>query len=173
MSAKESIVTMDIMDRFFEVGDTPDMAMQQRFNSAPRLVEDAHFTATEPRVRLADGNPCVWQARTMEKYRLGRSNMERELRTELAGRVLALTGREIPASLVYADPDRHIARVSVDGVSFRLTRDQVVLLSPCAYCGVREFESPAIESPADLGYALSVWKPYCRDCTPEDSYDWE
>jgi len=173
MSAIESIVTMDIMDRFFEVGDTPDMASRQRSNSAPLLVEDAHFTATEPRIRPADGNPCAWRARTIEDYRRGRSNMERELRTELAGRVLALTGREIPASLVYADPDRHTARVSVDGVSFRLTRDEVVLLSPCAYCGVREFESPAMESASDLGYALSVWKPYCRDCAPEDSYNWE
>ena len=173
MSAKENIVTMDIMDRFFEVGETPAVAMRQRFDSAPMLAEDAHNTATEPRATLADGNPRSWRARTIEEYRQGRSNMERELRTELAGRVLALTGREIPASLVYADPDRHTARVRVDGVSFRLTRDQVVLLSPCAYCGVREFESLAIESPADLGYALSVWKPYCSDCAPEDSFDWE
>jgi hypothetical protein len=170
MSARESIV---IMGRFLEVGDPSDVATQQRCGSAPRLADDAHFTAREPRVRLADGNPCVWQARTIEIYRRSGSNMERELRTELASRVLALTGREIPANLVYADPDRHMARVSVDGVSFRLTRDQVVLLSPCAYCGVREFESTAIESPADLGYALSAWKPYCRDCTPEDSNDWE
>jgi hypothetical protein len=99
--------------------------------------------------------------------------MERELQAELARRILALTGREIPASLVYADPDRLTARVSVDGVSFRLTRGEVVLLAPCAYCGVREFESPAIESLADLGYALSAWKPYCRDCPQEDPNEWE
>jgi hypothetical protein len=170
MPAKESIATTD---RFFEARDTPDVSRQQRFDSAPQLANDAHFTATEPRLRLADDNPCVWQARIIEIYRRGKSDMERELRTELASRVLALTGRDIQANMVYADPDRHTARVSVDGVSFRLTRDQVVLLSPCAYCGVREFESAAIECPADLGYALSAWKPYCCDCTPEDSYDWE
>jgi len=170
MSAKESIATTD---RFFEARDTPDLSRQQRFDSAPWLADDAHLTATEPWVRLADHNPCVWQARIIEVYRQGKSNVERELQAELAGRVLALTGREIPASLVFADPDRHTARVSVDGVSFRLTRDDVVLLSPCAYCGVREFESPAIKCPVDLGYALSAWRPYCRDCTPEDSYDWE
>jgi hypothetical protein len=172
MSAKENIVTMS---RFSEMGNPSDVATQQRSRSAPRLADGTHFMATEPRVWLADGNrsPCIWKVRAMEIFRLGRSNMERELRTELASRILALTGREIPANLVYADPDRHMARVSVDGVSFRLTRDQVVLLSPCAYCGVREFESTAIESPADLGYALSAWKPYCRDCTPEDSNDWE
>jgi hypothetical protein len=97
--------------------------------------------------------------------------MEERLRTELAGRVQVLTGREILPGLVYADPDKRTARVIVDGVSFRLTRGHVVLLSPCAYCGVREFESRPVESPADFGYALSVWKPYCRDCAPEDPPD--
>jgi hypothetical protein len=115
--------------------------------------------------------PCTWQAHAVKTYRQGEPNMEERLRTELASRVQNLIGREIIPSLVYADPDKHIARVSVDGVSFRLTRGQVVLLSPCAHCGVREFESRTMESPADLGYALSVWKPYCRDCVPEDPSD--
>ena len=172
MSARENIVAMG---RFPEHAIPSAVVTQRRIASAPRPTDDTHFAATEPRVTLADGNanPCIWKARAMEIFRQGRSNMERESANWLAGRVLALTGREIPASLVYADPDRHTARVTVDGVSFRLAGDQVVLLSPCAYCGVREFESPAIESPADLGYALSVWKPYCRDCIPEDPSEWE
>jgi hypothetical protein len=115
--------------------------------------------------------PCTWQAHAVETHLQGRSNFEGKLRTELARRVQVLTGREVLPDLVYADPDKQLARVTVDGVSFRLTRGQVVLLSPCAYCGVRAFESSAIESPADLGYALSVWKPHCRDCVPEDPHD--
>ena len=115
--------------------------------------------------------PCAWQAHAVETYLQGKSNFEGELRTELARRVQDFTGRVVMPDLVYADPDKQLARVSVDGVSFRLTRGHVVLLSPCAYCGVREFESSAIESPADLGYALSVWEPYCRDCVPEDPHD--
>lgn len=115
--------------------------------------------------------PCAWQAHAVETFLHGKTTVEGKLRTELARRVQDLTGREVLPDLVYADPDKQFARVSVDGVSFRLTHGQVVLLSPCAYCGVREFESSAIESPADLGYALSVWKPHCRDCVPGDSHD--
>jgi hypothetical protein len=115
--------------------------------------------------------PRAWQVHAVETYLQGKSYFEADLRTELARRIQVLTGREVVPDLVYADPDKHLARVSVDGVSFRLTHGQIVLLSPCAHCGVREFESSAIESPADLGYALSVWKPYCLDCVPEDPHD--
>lgn len=115
--------------------------------------------------------PCTWQAHAVETFLQGKSNLEGELRTELAGRVQELTGREVLPDHVYADPDKRLARVSVDGVSFSLSRGQVVLLSPCSYCGVREFASSPIERPGDLGYALSVWKPYCRDCAPEDPHD--
>jgi hypothetical protein len=115
--------------------------------------------------------PCAWQVHAVETYLQGKSNVRGKLRTELVGRVQVLTGREVLPDLVYADPDKQLARVSVDGVSFRLTHGRVVLLSPCAYCGLREFESSAIESPDDLGYALSVWTPYCRDCVPEDPHD--
>src|SRR6476620_6897927 len=133
MSARENIV---VMGRFSEHAIPSAVATQRRIVSAPRPTDDTHFAATEARVALAYGNtnPCIWKARAMEIFRLVRSNMERNLRIELARRVLALTGREIPVSLVYADPDRHTARVTVDGVSFRLAGDQVVLLAPCAYC---------------------------------------
>jgi len=114
---------------------------------------------------------CSWQEKAATTYRQGKANMEGKLRTELANRLHDLTGREVTTGHVYADLEKKSARVSMDGASFRLTRGQVVLLSPCAYCGVREFESPSIESPEDLGYALSAWKPYCPDCAPEDPPD--
>jgi hypothetical protein len=152
-------------------------AMERIVDFAPHIADGAYLVRMEPRGRSEDSIfakfVCDWQAQAIETFRQGKTNTERELRAELVKRVIALTGREVPANLVYADPDKHTARVTVDGVSFRLIRDQLVMLLPCAYCGVREFESLPIQSQADLGRALSEWKPYCHDCTPEDPDEWE
>ena len=119
----------------------------------------------------ADTQSFPWQAQAVATYQQGRSSMEEKLRTELSNRLYDLTGQEVRPDLIYANVEKKSARVSLDRVSFRLSGGQVVMLAPCAYCGVREFESPAIESREELGYALSVWKPYCHDCVPEDPLD--
>ena len=152
-------------------------AMERTVDFAPYITDEAHLVRMEPSGRLEDSIiskvVCEWQARAVETFRQGKTNTQRELRAELVKRVMALTEREVSANLVYADPDKHTARVTIDGVSFRLIRGQLVMLLPCAYCGVREFESLPIQSQADLGRALSEWKPYCHDCTPEDPDEWE
>ncbi len=155
------------------------MAMLQNTTIANRsalvdlLQSDYTMAKAEIVAGLSEGNFAAWQAQAVETYRQSKSDVERALRAALAGRLTALIGREVPAHFVYADPDKPTARVTVDGTSFRLTEGRLVLLIPCSFCGVREFESPAIETPLDLGYALSVWKPYCRDCAPEDVEEWE
>ena len=115
---------------------------------------------------------CSWQDRAIGAFQHAKTDTDTQLRSELVRRLSVLTGRKISAERVYADPHRHTARITVDGVSFRLIADELVVLAPCAYCGVREFESPPVRYPADLGYALSEWKPYCRDCAPEDPNNW-
>ena len=42
----------------------------------------------------------------------------------------------------------------------------------CAECGIGHFESPALATQSDLGYALSAWEPRCPHCQPEDPANW-
>jgi hypothetical protein len=164
MSAIESIVTIVTVSRPTRA---PDAALEPG--------KDEYLTPTAHDELLKgtgfDTPWSNWQEHAVATYRQSMPNIEEKLRTDLANRLYDLTGREVMSSLVYADLEKKSARVRVDGVSFRLTHGQVVMLSPCAHCGVREFESPAIEGPEDLGYALSLWKPYCPDCAPEDPPD--
>jgi hypothetical protein len=122
---------------------------------------------------LSEAAPIsTWQRQITDLFQRTRSDRTDELRTELLDDILALTGRKIPAGAVHVDPDELLARVSVDGVSFRILRGELVLLARCRYCGVVEYASPTIHNLSDLGYALSVWQPYCRDCGPEDKEEW-
>lgn len=142
--------------------------------AAPGIeLQEGFWPAPARAARLPEGVAARWKERAVETYKQGRPEVERALRVELAGRLSVLTGRQVSPDIVYADPGRRMARVTVDGTSFRLTGGRLVLLSPCDYCGVREYESPSIETPLDLGYALSFWKPYCRDCAPEDVEEWD
>jgi hypothetical protein len=62
----------------------------------------------------------------------------------------------------------------VDGITLRLHRRSLALVRTCAYCGTGRFESPKISNLADLGYALSTWKPLHEDCevfSPEELSD--
>ncbi len=62
--------------------------------------------------------------------------------------------------------------MALDGIVFRLRRGELVLLRPCAECGLGHYENPAIGALADLGYALSAWQPACPNCAPEDPANW-
>jgi len=170
MSTIENVVTI-YPPR--EMEDSYDPAMQPAFGVSSHFADEARFTAAEPDRTSGATSPAGWKAETIEIYRLGKASLERDLQAEVAHRLLTLTGREIPPGLVYVDSEARTARVRVDGVSFRLIPGQLVLLAPCAYCGVQEFESLALETRADLGYALSDWKPYCPDCIPNDPEDWD
>jgi hypothetical protein len=172
MSIIENIVTMHPLK---EMRDLSGAAVQPALGVEPHFADEACLRAKEPHRSQGTANPGDWKVGTIEIYRSGKANMAQDLQADLANRLLALIGREIPTGSVYVNSEARTARVSIDGVSFRLMRDRLVLLAPCAYCGVREFESPALESRADLGYALSDWKPYCPDCMPldQDQEDWD
>jgi len=115
-----------------------------------------------------------WQARAVEQYDRSLPARRRDLRWDLAARVLALTGRRISPEDVYADDSMAVA--GVDGATFRLhLHDGLVLVRHCDYCGTDSFESPEIKDPADLGYALSAWHPLHEDCeeySSEGLADW-
>lgn len=106
-----------------------------------------------------------WRAQAVAEY--GRSLPARRtrLRTELASRLLELTGTLLLPENLYVDTDERLAVANVDGVSFRLYRHGVlVLVRPCTYCGTGLFESPEIDGRTDLGYALSACFPLHKDC---------
>lgn len=116
--------------------------------------------------RIVASGRASWQDRAVAAYR------KADPRRELAARVLLLTDRTIPLDAIFVNPTDGTATASLDDVVFRLRRDTLMVVRSCAYCGVQQFESPPINSPADLGYALDAWQPYCEECAPEDPPDW-
>lgn len=113
-----------------------------------------------------------WQARAQTAYRREVDEAGHSLRAALAARLLALTGRPVAPASLTADPAARIAVGVVDGVVFRLHGHELVVLRACAHCGVGQLASPAIESEADLGYALTDWQPLCPHCPSTDPDDW-
>jgi hypothetical protein len=114
--------------------------------------------------------PQAWQAWAVGKYERSLPGRRADLRTELAARILALTGRLVPPEKVHGDERAAAARV--DGATFRLRRlGGLVLVRTCAYCGTGRFESPQITDAADLGYTLSAWRPLHEDCEDYSSED--
>lgn len=106
-----------------------------------------------------------WRARAIAEYERSSPSRRTRLRTDLASRLLQLTGTLLPPEDLYVDADERFGVAKVDGVSFRLYRHGgLVLVRPCAYCGTGRFESPEIKDRADLGHALSDWSPLHEDC---------
>ena len=110
----------------------------------------------------------TWQDRAIEVYGQAAAKETSSLQVELAHRLLVLTGRVIAQDSIYANRDERLAVANVDGTVFRLHRDRLVVVRPCAHCGTGEFESPAIQVLSDLGHALSVWEPLHKDCQTEE-----
>jgi hypothetical protein len=124
----------------------------------------------------AQANPAQpsadWQARAISSYRHAQSQALTVLPELLATRVSSLTGRSVEPADVFVDQDAELATVVVDGVVFRAHNHQVVVLRSCVECGITRFESAPLFSRADLGYALSAWRPRCTSCQLEDSANW-
>jgi len=116
----------------------------------------------------AEAQTPRWQARTVGQYERSVPTRRAGLRTDLAARLLASTGRLLPLEKLYAE--RWLAVASVGGETFRLYRHGD-LVRPCVYCGTDRFESPEITDPADLGYALSAWCPLHEDCETYDALE--
>jgi hypothetical protein len=118
---------------------------------------------------LEGGQPLSWQAAAVGEYEQSLPVRLVDLRTQLAARILALTGRQISSEEIYADGCLAVA--GVNGVMFRLHRHSLILVRSCTYCGTGNFESPEIGSFADLGYALSAWRPLHEDCEDYSAED--
>jgi hypothetical protein len=113
-----------------------------------------------------------WQAHAIAAYRQAHERSLAELPTTVSAGVSALIGKQVAPEAVFVDADTGVAAVVVDGVTFRSHDGQIVLLRVCAECGTRYFESLPLATPADLGFALSAWKPLCPGCQPEDPANW-
>jgi hypothetical protein len=110
----------------------------------------------------------AWQSEIIRRYQGERQREAGAMQAELVARVRSMTGRLAAAEAVYVDLDARLAQVTLDGVMFRWRRDELVLVRPCAECGVGQFESPPLRSPADVGYALSVWRPTHDGCEQDE-----
>ena len=67
-----------------------------------------------------------------------------------------------------------IDRVQIEELAsgaFVQRRDNLVLVRPCDYCRLGEFESMPLEQLSDLGHALAVWEPRCDRCPEGDADD--
>jgi hypothetical protein len=117
--------------------------------------------------------PLAWQSAAYAAYVEASASGSRQ-RNELAERLRALTGCAIRDGAIIVDHDARRATVAMDGVIFQLQGRDLVLLRPCAHCGVALFASPPLSSQADLGHALCGWQPYHMWCEPIDpaSADW-
>jgi hypothetical protein len=112
--------------------------------------------------------PYTWQAAALTANALEAGGDGAYVRSELAIRVQALTGRMILDSPIAADGAARWVTAVVDGVAFQLQGHDLRLLRPCAHCGTGHFTSSSLVSRADLGYALSGWQPYHAGCEPAD-----
>lgn len=122
-----------------------------------------HYVAPQPQ---AGG----WQAFAIAAYQQSQGDLA--LRVALTQRLRALTGQTLPLERIYTDPAERMASATLDGVRFRWQHGQLHLLRGCTHCGQGALASPALHSPADLGYALSDWQPHHPACAAEDSAGW-
>jgi hypothetical protein len=113
-----------------------------------------------------DQEPNAWMARAVAAY-MQRYD-EANLRATLARQVRLLTDTLPADEQIWVDLASRAASVSVDGMLFRLEHGQLMLMRPCAHCGVGQLASAPLRSVADLGHALAVWEPLHDDCRPED-----
>lgn len=134
---------------------------------------NSHMFVTVPSARrhqAALAQPADWQTESIRVYRT--RGATHPLEQTVAARIYELTGHTIGADSVVIDQDGRTARVSVDGIRWRWNGDHLVLLRPCAHCGCGEFASPRLQSPADLGFALSDWQPRHAECTVFEADEW-
>jgi hypothetical protein len=122
---------------------------------------------------LEAAQPFGWQAAAVGEYERSWPVRQADLRTDISSRILALTGRHVFPEEIYSDG--HLAVAGVDGATLRLYHGgDLVLVRACAYCATGHFESPQISGLADLGYALSAWRPLhegCEEYSPEELPD--
>jgi hypothetical protein len=134
-------------------------------HNAPATAHNERRRGLADRLALGEG----WQARAVATYRQqGASSLVEALRRAIR----ELAGEEAPADRIWVNEAERAAGAVVDGVHFRWEHDRLVLLRPCAHCGLGLLASPPLRTRADLGYALAAWEPRHPDCEPDDPADW-
>ncbi len=113
-----------------------------------------------------------WQVAAVEEYEESLQPLDSRLRRDMASRVLALTGHSVAPASIYVDAQARLAVTSVDGIVFKLLKDNLVVLRSCVHCNCCQFASMPITNRAELGYMLTEWEPRCATCQPEDSDYW-
>jgi hypothetical protein len=112
--------------------------------------------------------PSTWQADVVAAYTAAIGDRKARLRGEFGARIQDLTGCSVLAEAIMVDDTGHWATLTLDGLVFQLRGHDLIVLRPCAHCGVGRFESLSLCTQADLGYALAGWRPYHADCEPVD-----
>lgn len=133
------------------------------------IVHNTIHSAEQPKQEVANN---AWQQRAVAAYHKAAANDTSSLQAELVGRIAALTGQHIAPESVYVSQPGRLAVVNLEGMMFRLQQHKLVVLAPCAHCGVGQFESPVIETVRDLGFALAEWQPLCSHCSSGVTADW-
>ncbi|MEA2575108.1 MAG: hypothetical protein QOH93_2406 [Chloroflexia bacterium] len=113
-----------------------------------------------------------WQREALQEFEESLQPLEVRLRRDLASRIMMLTGHRITPDTIYADPMNQVAVTTVDGIVFKLIRQNLVILRSCVQCGCCQFMSMPITNRAELGYVLSEWEPRCASCQAEDPDYW-
>ncbi|HEX8597730.1 MAG TPA: hypothetical protein VF952_04360 [Chloroflexia bacterium] len=113
-----------------------------------------------------------WQIEALEAYEESLQPLDVRMRIDMASRVLALTGRRIAPEAIYADAMNQVAVATVDGIVFKLLKENLVILRSCVRCGCCQFASMPVTNRAELGYVLAEWEPRCASCQDEDSACW-
>lgn len=113
-----------------------------------------------------------WQRRAVVAYEQAEHRDAAALQWELADRIAALTEQEIAPESIYVNRAAQLAVVNVEGVVFRLQGHTLAVVRPCVECGTGHFESRALSTVQDLGYALGAWEPRCEHCAPADPANW-
>jgi hypothetical protein len=124
------------------------------------------------RIRGGDEARPQWQVAAIEEYEGSLEPLEVSMRRDMASRVLALTGHRLMPDAIYADARSRVAVATVDGLVFKLMKENLVILRPCVQCNCFQFESMPITNRAELGYMLTEWEPRCATCQAEDSEYW-
>ncbi len=141
-----------------------EVTLTAKVHASPRRVrfEKAHERQVVPQ----------WQIEALEEYEESLIPLEVRLRHDLAARVLALTGHRVAPDAIYADAISQVAVTTVDGIIFKMLKENLVILRSCVQCGCCQFTSMPITNKAELGYVLGEWEPRCPSCQAEDSNYW-
>lgn len=151
----------------------------QEVTFAPRMVVlprrirfERGLTALARKAESQDVTKPLWQVEAAEEYEESLQPLEARLRGEMACRIQSLTGHTLTPGEIYVDARSQTSVSTVDGMVFKLLKNNLVVFRPCVQCNCGQYASPPISNRAELGYMLTDWEPRCPTCVPEDSDYW-